>query len=94
MNDKFLSPEYQAGDEVDMRELELFWNNRESGEIKLWNIMYEQSIQWLKDQKYEIDNHLSIFDWMKIYSEAYFDFDIDMNQQMKAAKREGVEDAT
>ena len=32
------------------------------------------------DQKYEIENHFSIFDWMRLYSEAYFDYGIDMNK--------------
>ena len=38
-NEKYFDPGYQKGD--DQRELEAFWTNRESDELKLWGILFE-----------------------------------------------------
>ena len=47
MNDKLLRPDHKIGD--DERENDLFWNNREAGELDLWNVMFEQSMRSLMD---------------------------------------------
>ena len=88
MNDKMLSKDHVKGD--DERELELFWNDRESGEITLWNAIFDKAHRYLLEHKYEIDNHFSVFDWLKIYSEALLDQDLDMNQILKVVESEGI----
>ena len=83
-NEKYLDPDYKKGD--DQRELEKFWNNRESDELKLWDILFEQAKRWIYEHKYELDNHWTIFDWMKLYSEAFQEYGLDMNMTMRVVK--------
>jgi len=42
----------------------------------------KQSANWILRHKYEIDNHFTPLDWIKIYSEAIKDQRMDMNMAL------------
>ena len=72
----------------DVRKMELFWDERDSAELDNWNVIVEQSIQWVYDHQYEIENHFTTFDWLKIYTEAIQDYGLDMDRTLRIVSQE------
>jgi len=44
------------------------------------------------EHKYEIDNHFTSLDWMKVYADAIQDQNLNMNMTLKMAKENGAVD--
>lgn len=68
----------------------MLWNDRENADHVVLTNLIEQTKMWLLNHKYEIDNHFTIFDWCKIYSEALLDQELDMNLILKAVEGENT----
>jgi len=56
-----------------------FFNDRENLDLDWLEKSYHAMIVDLSNKKYEIENHFTSFDWLKIYSEAIQDCGVDMN---------------
>ena len=77
----------------DVRSLEVFWSETELNQIAQRDILFNKSIKWALEHKYEIDNHFTPLDWLKIYAEAIQDQGIDMNLSLKyLSSQEGCDD--
>jgi len=48
---------------------------------------------WLVEHKYELENHFTVFDWLRVYSDSIQKYDMDMNLTllMEKADREGAD---
>ena len=42
----------------------------------------------LERMKYEIENHFTVFDWLKIYGECIIDNRLDMNEMLQSVSNE------
>ena len=58
---------------------EEFWTDKELHELRAVNNMMNLTAVWIEDHKYEIENHFSIFEWLRIYGDAVLDQNLDMN---------------
>jgi len=56
-----------------------FWNEKELNELAAVDNMMNSAIQWIDEHRYEIENHFSVFEWLRIYGDAILDQDLDMN---------------
>ena len=63
----------------DERDLEIFWTDREQADLALWEERIRGVIDFLESHRYEIDNHWTQFDYLKVYSQAILDQGINMN---------------
>lgn len=65
-----LTQPFDGDPDDDVRQLKIFWSQQEESEFSMLDKIEEQSIQWLAKHKYEIENHFTLVDWLKIYAEA------------------------
>ena len=66
-------------DTKDIRKLDLFWSEEEKKEHQVWESNLSHVMQFLSDHKYEIQQHFSSLDWLRLYADSILDMDVDMN---------------
>ena len=72
----------------DLRQTDEFWNDRDNDSMHQLELLLQDSIKWCNRHKYEIENHFTSIDWLKVYSEAMNDHKLDMNVTLKMVKAE------
>ncbi len=59
--------------EGDIRQTEEFWNDRDNDTFHHFEHIMNESVQWVEKHKYEIENHFTPVDWLKVYAESIQD---------------------
>lgn len=72
----------------DVRQLEVFWHERDQDSLHQLDNIMQESVDWVIQHKYEIENHFGPVDYLKMYQEAILDQGLDMNVTLKIAKAE------
>ena len=75
--------------EGDVRQLEAFWNERDQDSFHQLDNIMQESVNWVIQYKYEIENHFGPLDYLKLYQESILDQGLNMNVTLKIAKAEG-----
>jgi hypothetical protein len=56
-----------------------FWESSERDDLMSWDKSMAQVFDWLLEHKYELENHFTVFDWLKIYADSIKNYELDMN---------------
>jgi hypothetical protein len=62
---------------------EAFWEQSEMDDLIIWEKAYWKIFDWLLEHKYELENHFTVFDWLRVYSDSIQNYDLDMNSALK-----------
>ena len=67
----------------DVRNLEVFWKKRELDELTALDHQINEAMNFIHKNQYEIENHYTPFDWLKIYQESIQKHKVDMNKILR-----------
>ena len=86
MEDEFIQESREQDDlpyKEDVRNLEVFWNKRELDEFTALDHQINEAMMFIHKNQYEIENHYTSFDWLKIYQESIQKHKVDMNKILR-----------
>lgn len=70
-------------DEDPIQTAEHFWTQRELGELDFIERQMQVADENVERMKYEIENHFTVFDWLKIYGDCIIDNRLNMNDMLE-----------
>ena len=59
----------RSEEDIEALSIEEFWSERDHNQLSHINSLMGQTLQYLQSMKYEMDNHFTEFDWVKIYGD-------------------------
>ena len=78
--------------EKNIKNLDVFWSDAEKDSMLQWENSLNKVTEWLIENKYEIENHFSVFDWLKLYADSILDYGMNNNMILKLEKIDRGED--